>query len=54
MEPAPAGGPPGARLNIKIFQYGDAPHQTRIEGRDIPAVIDQGAEFLEKIRRKYE
>ena len=29
----------GARLSIKIFQFGDAPHQTRIEGRDIVDVV---------------
>lgn len=44
----------GARLNIKIFQFGDAPHQTRIEGRDIVDVIEKGEEFLSNVRRKYE
>ena len=44
----------GARLNIKIFRFGDAPHQTRIEGRDIVDVIEKGEEFLSNVRRKYE
>ena len=44
----------GARLNIKVFRFGDAPHQTRIEGRDIVDVIEKGEEFLSNVRRKYE
>jgi hypothetical protein len=44
----------GARLNIKVFRFGDAPHQARIEGRDIVDVIEKGEEFLSNVRRKYE
>jgi hypothetical protein len=44
----------GAWLNIKVFRFGDAPHQTRIEGRDIVDVLEKGEEFLSNVRRKYE
>ena len=42
------------RLSIKIFRYGDTPHRTHIDGRDIVDVAKEGEEFLKNIRRKYE
>lgn len=44
----------GARLNIKIFRFGDSPQHKLIEGRDIVDVVKEGEKFLEDIRRKYE
>lgn len=44
----------GARLNIKIFRFGDSPQHKLIEGRDIVGVVKEGEKFLEDIRRKYE
>ena len=44
----------GARLNIKIFRFGDSPQHKLIEGRDIMDVVKEGEKFLEDLRRKYE
>lgn len=44
----------GARLTLKIIPYGSTPHKAVIEGRDVTTVIDEGREYLDKIRRKYE